>query len=109
MFFSQSAKFGLNPCGEGGEYETFTLDCPLFEKAIAMYLQSFQPLFSTIHKINKNYLYFLVCFRDKMEKVVHSDDPYVTVAYLNFTEMHLVKKQVIREIRQVINWLEYVI
>lgn len=22
--------YGCNPCGEGGEYETLTLDCPLF-------------------------------------------------------------------------------
>ena len=25
-------KFGVNVCGEGGEYETFTLDSPLFKK-----------------------------------------------------------------------------
>eukprot|EP01024_Parvocaulis_polyphysoides_P037319 TRINITY_DN33240_c1_g1_i2.p3 TRINITY_DN33240_c1_g1~~TRINITY_DN33240_c1_g1_i2.p3 ORF type:complete len:126 (-),score=32.15 TRINITY_DN33240_c1_g1_i2:18-395(-) len=24
-------KFGINVCGEGGEYETVTLDCPLFK------------------------------------------------------------------------------
>ena len=29
-----NAKFGLNVCGEGGEYETLTLDCPLFMKRI---------------------------------------------------------------------------
>lgn len=29
-------KFGLNVCGEGGEYESFTLDCPLFKKRIFM-------------------------------------------------------------------------
>lgn len=29
-------KYGLNVCGEGGEYETFTLDCPLFKQRIAM-------------------------------------------------------------------------
>lgn len=29
-------KFGCNVCGEGGEYETFTLDCPLFKKRIVM-------------------------------------------------------------------------
>ena len=27
-----NSKFGMNVCGEGGEYETFTLDCPLFRK-----------------------------------------------------------------------------
>jgi len=32
----QKEKYGLNICGEGGEYETFTLDCPLFIKTIVM-------------------------------------------------------------------------
>lgn len=32
----QKEKYGLNVCGEGGEYETFTLDCPLFTKSIVM-------------------------------------------------------------------------
>ncbi len=26
-------RFGCNVCGEGGEYETLTLDCPLFTRA----------------------------------------------------------------------------
>ena len=34
----KSEKFGVNVCGEGGEYETFTLDCPLFKKRIIMYV-----------------------------------------------------------------------
>jgi len=34
----KNEKFGLNVCGEGGEYETFTLDCPLFKKRIVMYV-----------------------------------------------------------------------
>lgn len=25
-------KFGVNVCGEGGEYETLTLDCPLYQR-----------------------------------------------------------------------------
>lgn len=29
-------KYGLNVCGEGGEYETFTLDCPLYKNSIVM-------------------------------------------------------------------------
>lgn len=29
-------KYGLNVCGEGGEYETFTLNCPLFKQQIIM-------------------------------------------------------------------------
>ncbi len=27
-----AAKYGCNVCGEGGEYETLTLDCPLFSR-----------------------------------------------------------------------------
>ncbi|KAK8379049.1 hypothetical protein O3P69_009651 [Scylla paramamosain] len=30
-------KYHLNVCGEGGEYETFTLDCPLFRKRIVVH------------------------------------------------------------------------
>lgn len=37
-------KYGLNICGEGGEYETFTLDSPLFKKKIVMY-DSYKNLF----------------------------------------------------------------
>lgn len=29
-------KYRLNVCGEGGEYETFTLDCPIFKKRIVV-------------------------------------------------------------------------
>ncbi|CAL4075709.1 unnamed protein product, partial [Meganyctiphanes norvegica] len=29
-------KYHLNICGEGGEYETFTLDCPIFRKQIVI-------------------------------------------------------------------------
>lgn len=31
-----SQKYGVHVCGEGGEYETFTLDCPLFKRKIVM-------------------------------------------------------------------------
>lgn len=33
---AQHSRFGLHPCGEGGEYETFTVDCPLFKKRIEL-------------------------------------------------------------------------
>jgi diphthamide synthase (EF-2-diphthine--ammonia ligase) len=29
---SLEGKYGVNVCGEGGEYETFTLDSPLFRQ-----------------------------------------------------------------------------
>ncbi|EPY49481.1 endoribonuclease [Schizosaccharomyces cryophilus OY26] len=33
---SLKKKFDLHPCGEGGEYETLVLDCPLFQKKIVL-------------------------------------------------------------------------
>jgi diphthine-ammonia ligase len=31
-FNKLNKEFGFNVCGEGGEYETAVLDCPLFKK-----------------------------------------------------------------------------
>ncbi|KAM3871079.1 diphthine--ammonia ligase [Diretmus argenteus] len=56
-----SQKYGVHICGEGGEYETFTLDCPLFKKKIVI---------------------------DAMETVIHSADAFAPVGYLRFTKMH---------------------
>ena len=36
-------KYGCNICGEGGEYETLTLDCPMFRQA-SIVLKAWQPL-----------------------------------------------------------------
>lgn len=36
--------YGCNPCGEGGEYETFTLDAPIYKKRIVMYLMIIFPI-----------------------------------------------------------------
>eukprot|EP00967_Tisochrysis_lutea_P143435 scaffold266423_cov33-Tisochrysis_lutea.AAC.1 len=36
LFAKLHARFGFHPCGEGGEYETFTLDCPLFKKRLEL-------------------------------------------------------------------------
>lgn len=58
-------KYGLNMCGEGGEYETFTLDCPLFKKKLII---------------------------DEKEMVMHSDDPVAPVGYLNL-KLHLEPKE----------------
>ena len=69
-------KYGNNICGEGGEYETFTLDCPLFKKKIEV---------------------------TKSRIVSHENDDLVK--YLNFQEMQLVDKneemQVCNEINAV--------
>ncbi|XP_028417440.1 diphthine--ammonia ligase-like [Dendronephthya gigantea] len=58
-------KFDCNVCGEGGEYETFTLDCPLFKKRIVI---------------------------DSQDVVIHSDDAFAPVGYLKFKMMHLENK-----------------
>ncbi|NWR70932.1 DPH6 ligase, partial [Centropus unirufus] len=58
-------KYGVHVCGEGGEYETFTLDCPLFKKKIVV---------------------------DSAKVVVHSADAFAPVAYLHFLQLHLEKK-----------------
>ncbi|XP_077416063.1 diphthine--ammonia ligase isoform X1 [Vanacampus margaritifer] len=60
-----SQKYGVHICGEGGEYETFTLDCPLFKKRLVI---------------------------DASETVIHSADAFAPVGYLRFTAMHTESK-----------------
>ncbi|XP_055380431.1 uncharacterized protein LOC129611354 [Condylostylus longicornis] len=59
-------KYGLNVCGEGGEYETFTLDCPLFKQRIVV---------------------------EDMQIVISSADPVCPVGYINFTKLSLAPKE----------------
>ncbi|KAH0562772.1 diphthine--ammonia ligase [Cotesia glomerata] len=58
--------YGVNVCGEGGEYETFTLDCPLFSKSIVI---------------------------DEYESVVQSNEKIAPVGYLNFKKIKLQDKE----------------
>ncbi|KAF9574069.1 ATP binding domain 4 [Mortierella alpina] len=58
-------EYDLHICGEGGEYETITLDCPLFKRRIVV---------------------------DESEVVIHSDDAFAQVAYLRFKKLHLEDK-----------------
>lgn len=58
-------KYGLNICGEGGEYETFTLDCPLFTKSVII---------------------------EEFETVMHTNDTIAPVGYINFKKFCLLKK-----------------
>ncbi|KAM9238998.1 diphthine--ammonia ligase isoform 2-T2 [Leptosomus discolor] len=60
-----SEKYGVHVCGEGGEYETLTLDCPLFKKKIVV---------------------------DSAKVVVHSADAFAPVGYLHFLKLHLENK-----------------
>lgn len=57
--------YGAHPCGEGGEYETLTLDCPLFKKRIQL---------------------------NETEVVIHSDSGFATVAYLRVHRASLADK-----------------
>ena len=59
-------KFGMNVCGEGGEYESLTLDCPLFKRKKILI--------------------------DESEMKIHSNDAFAQVAYLQFKKYHLVDK-----------------
>ncbi|XP_018564791.1 diphthine--ammonia ligase [Anoplophora glabripennis] len=55
-------KYGLNVCGEGGEYETLTLDCPLFKSRIVV---------------------------EDSVVILHSNDPIAPVGYLKFNKLVL--------------------
>ncbi|KAJ2789782.1 hypothetical protein GGI18_002201 [Coemansia linderi] len=65
---SLSEKYGIHACGEGGEYESFTLDCPLFKRRIVI---------------------------DEVETVTHSPDTYSPVLYLKLKTLHTVPNLVI--------------
>lgn len=39
----QNNLYGAHICGEGGEYETLTLDCPLFKHRIVLYVPNLHP------------------------------------------------------------------
>ncbi|KAI9499907.1 hypothetical protein GGI25_003238 [Coemansia spiralis] len=56
-----SEKYGVHACGEGGEFESFTLDCPLFKKRIVI---------------------------DESEVIVHSADDVAPVVYLRINKVH---------------------
>ncbi|KAJ3402056.1 ATP binding domain 4 [Chytriomyces hyalinus] len=60
-----SNRFGCHVCGEGGEYETVTVDCPIFKKRIVIVDQ---------------------------ETIIHSNDAFAIVAYLKFGNMALEEK-----------------
>jgi diphthine-ammonia ligase len=58
--------YGAHICGEGGEYESFTLDCPLFIKKIVL---------------------------DKTTTVTHSDSSFASVYYMQINAAHLEDKE----------------
>lgn len=62
-------EFGANVCGEGGEYESLTLDCPLFKRQRIVI--------------------------DEYEMKIHSDDAFAKVGYLLFRKFHLEPKTIV--------------
>ncbi|GAA5935526.1 hypothetical protein JCM1841_003703 [Sporobolomyces salmonicolor] len=58
-------RYQLHVCGEGGEYETFTLDCPIFKSRVVL---------------------------AKTTTVISNPDPYSTVAHLHLDQCELVPK-----------------
>lgn len=67
QLLAMNEEFQLNVCGEGGEYETFTTDCPLFNKSIVL---------------------------GTTEEIIHSDDPFAPVGYLNLKDAHVEDKNI---------------
>ncbi|KZT42880.1 hypothetical protein SISSUDRAFT_979208 [Sistotremastrum suecicum HHB10207 ss-3] len=65
-----NAMYGSHVCGEGGEYETLTLDCPLFKQAIVL---------------------------DEVETVIHSENSFASVAYLRVKKGSLSSKDTPRD------------
>ncbi|KAJ7129533.1 hypothetical protein C8R44DRAFT_700368 [Mycena epipterygia] len=59
--------YGAHICGEGGEYETLTLDCPLFKHRIIL---------------------------TEVETVIHSDSAFATVAFLRIKNAVLEPKPI---------------
>ncbi|KAI0638098.1 hypothetical protein C8Q77DRAFT_1153777 [Trametes polyzona] len=57
--------YGSHICGEGGEYETLTLDCPLFKSRVNL---------------------------EEVETVIHSDNDFATVAYMRIKKATLQRK-----------------
>ncbi|OAF68132.1 hypothetical protein A3Q56_04103 [Intoshia linei] len=65
-------EYQMNVCGEGGEYETFTLDCPLFKE----------------YKIE---LYYKNCIKSKnmirMDYKIKTDNKYNSWLYVNGAQL----------------------
>nr|XP_029728133.1 diphthine--ammonia ligase-like [Aedes albopictus]XP_029728134.1 diphthine--ammonia ligase-like [Aedes albopictus] len=64
-------KYGSNVCGEGGEYDTLTLDCPLFKNRIVI---------------------------DDVQMVISSADSVCCAGYLRFSKLRLVPKERVKTV-----------
>jgi len=64
-FLDINKKYGFNVCGEGGEYESLTLDCPIYKKKLEI---------------------------KETEIILHSPDIFSPVGYLHFKHVDVVDK-----------------
>eukprot|EP01132_Coremiostelium_polycephalum_P001523 gene1523-1916_t len=58
-------KYGVHICGEGGEYESIVLDCPLYKRSLKL---------------------------ESVKQIVHSDDEFAQVVYLSIESCSFVEK-----------------
>ncbi|KAK6106247.1 Uncharacterized protein BM_BM3081 [Brugia malayi] len=65
LLLDLSSRYGVHICGEGGEYETFVVNCPFFTKRIVV---------------------------DETKIVEHSVNDFAAVAYLSLSKLHLENK-----------------
>ncbi|KAN0006896.1 hypothetical protein ACTFIU_005089 [Dictyostelium citrinum] len=63
--YSLNQKFGVHICGEGGEYESIVIDCPLYKKRINI---------------------------DQYKTIIHSDDAFSQVAYTSISKYSTTEK-----------------
>lgn len=78
----QNTLYGSHICGEGGEYETLTIDSPMFKSRILLLVlshSSYPDMLSFPHS-------------KEVETVIHSDSDFATVAYLRVKEVELETK-----------------
>ncbi|KAG6903505.1 hypothetical protein C0995_005528 [Termitomyces sp. Mi166 len=68
----QNKQYGAHICGEGGEYESLTLDCPLFKHRIIL---------------------------SEVETVIHSDNSFATVAFLRIKKARLEAKPPLQDFK----------
>jgi len=64
--FALEAKVGINVCGEGGEFESLTLDCPLFKRRLVI---------------------------EESRKIVHRDQMDAPVVFLKLLKWHTELKE----------------
>jgi len=64
-FWQISKNYGFNVCGEGGEYESLTIDCPIYKRKLEI---------------------------KETEIILHSKDIYSPVGYLRFKSTEVVDK-----------------